>query len=1037
MNDVFISYSRRDKVFTQKLYEALKAVNREVWADWDSIPAASDWDAEIKQGIQETNSVLFVLSPEWIKSNECRKEMVHAVAMGKRLFPILYLPVDPSDVPPELAKINWVYLRDADDFDKGFQTLCSAMDTDLEWIKTHTRIQVRALEWEKKKRDHSFVLRGNDLTEGEQFIASGANKNPVPTSLQSEYIFASRMDATKRQRQTLTGVTVALVVSIALGVAAVFQWQEANKQATISRSQVLAISATLNEEEKSQNLLLSIEAMSMVADYSFAERVEAEKSLRSSLGQLGGIPLSGFDTVINQMAFSQDSKWLATGTGHSPRSTKVLVWDMRNLSKEPLIVQDPEDVIYEFAFSPDSQWLATGSCRQRAENEACSQGLARLWKITNPGAKPITLIGHKDAISKLAFSPDGKWLATGSDDNIVQLWDLEKPSPQPEVLQGTFSSFAFSPDSQWLATRGLDGIAHVWDIKHLSTQPMTLQIPGDGMLTFSPDGLWLAIGGEDTTWLLNMKDLSEPPNVLPSSNSPLVFSVDGKWLATAGSEGTSLLWNTRNLFESPLTLQNTVAPSAFSPDGKWLIARGVQRGRFRDTTIWDMANPGSEPIILEGYSNFRRLIVSPDGQWLATEDCRKIIALQGTFQCYQNGVRLWNIKDHRIEPARLGDYGNAVNTIAFSPDGHWLAAADRDARLWSTKSLDTPPIVLPDKTNSISSLVFSADGQQLTAWSYESKTVQIWNMKNFSEQTVLLQAYANDFHDYAFSPDVQWFAASGCRQNQEGQTNCRIQIWNLRDPLAKPIDLINSESPINQLAFSPDSRWLAAGSAPIAHLWDLKSPAAQPITLKGHTDQIHTVAFSPDGQWLVTASFDGTARLWNLKNVSEEPVILQHENFLNNVTLAFSPDSQWLAVGGDSDAAQLWSLKDLSVQPILLQGHYNRVRTLAFSQDSQWLATAGSAGTRLWNVGSLNSGSIYLGQRGGNLVFSPDGKWLTDGGRFWNMDIHYLLDIACKTVGRNFTRDEWSIYFPNEEYRKTCEQWPLEPEITPTPTAIP
>ena len=167
MNDVFISYSRRDRAFTQKLFEALKAANRDVWADWEDIPASSEWDAEIKQGIQETNSVLFVLSPEWIKSNECRKEMIHAVAMGKRLFPILYLPVDPSDVPQELAKINWVYLRDSDDFDKGFQTLCSAMDTDLDWIKTHTRIQVRALEWEKKNRSASFALREEDLTEAE------------------------------------------------------------------------------------------------------------------------------------------------------------------------------------------------------------------------------------------------------------------------------------------------------------------------------------------------------------------------------------------------------------------------------------------------------------------------------------------------------------------------------------------------------------------------------------------------------------------------------------------------------------------------------------------------------------------------------------------------------------------------------------------------------------------------------------------------------------------------------------------------------
>ncbi|MEY2818404.1 MAG: hypothetical protein RL275_1867 [Chloroflexota bacterium] len=70
MTDVFISYSRRDKVFTQKLVEALIAAKREVWADWASIPAASDWDAEIKEGIEKTDTVLFVLSPEWLKSNE-------------------------------------------------------------------------------------------------------------------------------------------------------------------------------------------------------------------------------------------------------------------------------------------------------------------------------------------------------------------------------------------------------------------------------------------------------------------------------------------------------------------------------------------------------------------------------------------------------------------------------------------------------------------------------------------------------------------------------------------------------------------------------------------------------------------------------------------------------------------------------------------------------------------------------------------------------------------------------------------------------
>ena len=206
MTDVFISYSRRDKVFTQKLVESLQTANREVWADWDSIPAASDWTAEIRQGIEEADSVVFVLSPEWVKSNECRKEMDHSIKMGKRLLPILHImPADGQEVPSELAKLNWVYMRDTDDFSKAFQTLLSAMDADLDWIKTHTRIQVRALEWEKKNHSASFALRGEDLIEGEQFIASGMNKSPAPTQLQSEYILASRKDATRRQRRTLAG----------------------------------------------------------------------------------------------------------------------------------------------------------------------------------------------------------------------------------------------------------------------------------------------------------------------------------------------------------------------------------------------------------------------------------------------------------------------------------------------------------------------------------------------------------------------------------------------------------------------------------------------------------------------------------------------------------------------------------------------------------------------------------------------------------------------------------------------------------------
>ena len=131
MDQIFISYSRRNKDFTQKLFTAFESEGRSVWADWDDIPASSDWDAEIKDGIRKAESVVFLLSSEWIKSNECRKELAYSVEMGKRLFPVLLENVDAKEVPTELAKINWIYMREGDDFDKAFQSLCSAFDTDL------------------------------------------------------------------------------------------------------------------------------------------------------------------------------------------------------------------------------------------------------------------------------------------------------------------------------------------------------------------------------------------------------------------------------------------------------------------------------------------------------------------------------------------------------------------------------------------------------------------------------------------------------------------------------------------------------------------------------------------------------------------------------------------------------------------------------------------------------------------------------------------------------------------------------------------
>ena len=145
MSDVFISYSRRDIDFVRHLFDQLKARDREAWADWQDIPPTADWLAEIYSGIEAANTFLFVISPDSVASEICTLEIEHAVKHNKRLVPVVWKDAD--DVHQSMSAHNWVFLREEDDFEANFELLIDALDTDLAYIREHTRLLTRAIEW--------------------------------------------------------------------------------------------------------------------------------------------------------------------------------------------------------------------------------------------------------------------------------------------------------------------------------------------------------------------------------------------------------------------------------------------------------------------------------------------------------------------------------------------------------------------------------------------------------------------------------------------------------------------------------------------------------------------------------------------------------------------------------------------------------------------------------------------------------------------------------------------------------------------------
>jgi WD40 repeat protein len=228
MSDVFISYSRLDKTFVRRLHDALAEQKRDVWVDWEDIPATADWWKEICAGIDSTNTFIFIISPDSVRSEVCRNEIDYALKHNKRFIPVLLRdvtePADEAQVHPAVGSHNWVMLREADDFDAGLATLLKAVDTDLDYVRMHTRLLVRAREWDSHGRDRtSDLLSGDQLREAEGWLAGAMGKQPEPTELHTQFILTSRHQAARRQRQALALAVGVTIFSIVLGIFSLIQ----------------------------------------------------------------------------------------------------------------------------------------------------------------------------------------------------------------------------------------------------------------------------------------------------------------------------------------------------------------------------------------------------------------------------------------------------------------------------------------------------------------------------------------------------------------------------------------------------------------------------------------------------------------------------------------------------------------------------------------------------------------------------------------------------------------------------------------------
>lgn len=650
---------------------------------------------------------------------------------------------------------------------------------------------------------------------------------------------------------------------------------------------------------------------------------------------------------------------------------------------------------------------------------------ARNSLLTNLQNRPrlaTYLNAHTDGVRGVAYSPDGRFLASAGRDNLVILWDTATNKPIGNPLAGHTSrvnAVAFSPDNQILASASDDGTVRLWDVNtgQAIGEPFSEHADAVRALAFSPDGQQIASGSDDGSILLwnptNGDLIGEPLIGHEGIIYALAFSQDGELLASGGEDNTVRLWNaqTGEAIGDPLVGHiDWVLSLAFNPNGAILASTGVDESII----FWNTESGERLSTSETGHQDYVRSIAfSPDGHFFAT----------GSFD---QTIRLWNAQTGEQMGAPLTGHQAAVWGVAFSPDSRHLASASADGSIiiWNTGSTQTLATTLPPQNDAVLSVAYSPDKTRFAtaggniAGSTGDNSIYLWDPEG--EPITSLSGHSRYITGLAFSPDSKILASASA--------DSTIQLWDMATNQSIRVLRLPSRSDFVPIAFSADGKILASGATDGSIiLWDIATGQAIGPPLTGHTDSILSLAFSINGL-LASASFDTNVIIWN--TTTEQAIgnpLAGHDDAISSVV--FTPDGKYLASGSRDETIQLWDVEQQRPVGQPLVGHRDRITSVAFSPDGKTLASASEDDTIvLWDVTQRESlGRPLVGHTDWvlSIAFAPDGNTLVSGGldrqiMLWDVGLNSWQQRACQIANRDLTTTEWERYFHNLPYHPTC-----------------
>lgn len=931
---VFISYSRKDSAFADRLCTSLVERGYQPFLDREDISGGEAWKERLEALILQADAVAFVISPDSVASRICDWETNRTLELGKRLIPLLLRPIESGAAPPQLSRLNYIHVDTEEKLETGLRSLCAACDVDIAWVREHTRMVDLASRWDVGGRRADAVLRGAELAAAEAWLSGRQPLAPsVPEHL-LDFLQAGRaleVDTLKRERANIQRtrrlqlgvsglVALAAIVVVLAGLGAARMMSGLGEQ----RSRTLAEFAKQASDEGRYDRAARFALAGLIgADTpltGFAAH-QAESQLRRALaGPLTGV-LRGHTGEVRSVAFSEDGARIATASADGTAriwaaDSGRLVATLRGAADNPETTL--KEGFFDAQFSPDGAYLVTASDAEGAQ----------VWDIVSEAV--VLAFGAETGMRRAAFSQQGDRVVTASSDGAARVWDVAGPNKGREVrtigLGGFNTTTAISPDGSILLTStGLRGgsngqpPAQTWSIatgsQILSLRPFlyggqsaVFDRDASRILTSSMDGIvrvWNARTGEMQSAL--------PP--LEESEHVVEFDPDGTLVASGTESGIIRIWHLERQRELVRFTghEGGVTRVAFSPNGHTL-ASASSDGAVR---LWRVPSDGEALGAASSAADTTRTVFSADGD-------RALTGVSGV------AALLW-LNSGASPPIALPHYFWS-NGADLSRDGHWSAVGYYDDGL-RTALYDSAGRLVT--TLEGYRPVFSRDSTRL-ATSTDAGAVYIWSISR-TPHRLLTRAppqatNAGSVESLKFSPDGRRIVSV------YGDT--RAMVWDTEtgDEIAVlPAGILKAEfnSDATEVVTTPSYAQPYA-----ANVWRLGDSAAS-RALGPHDNEIFDAAFSPDGARIITASGDFTARIWDMRSPTEPLVLRGHGGGL--LGAAFHPTLPLALTWSWDGTARIWS-SETGLELARLDGHPSGVRSAAFTADGRRVMTAAGVG---------------------------------------------------------------------------------------------